>query len=46
MKVNAAILKQVEQKAEAQQAYSRAIGLTEDATVRKFLLHQSSLLDE
>jgi RNA polymerase sigma-70 factor (ECF subfamily) len=44
--LKAHLLKQVEQKAEAQQAYSRAIGLTEDATVRKFLLHQSSLLDE
>jgi RNA polymerase sigma-70 factor (ECF subfamily) len=44
--LKAHLLKQVEQKAEAQQAYSRASGLTEDATVRKFLLHQSSLLDE
>jgi RNA polymerase sigma factor (sigma-70 family) len=44
--LKAHLLQQLEQKAEAQQAYSRAIGLTEDVTVRKFLLHQSSLLDE
>ncbi|MDX2272794.1 MAG: DUF6596 domain-containing protein [Cyanobacteriota bacterium] len=44
--LKAHLSQQLEQKAEAQQAYSRAIGLTEDATVRKFLLHQSSLLDE
>lgn len=44
--LKAHLLKQLEQKAEAQQAYSHAIGLTEEATVRKFLLHQSSLLDE
>jgi predicted RNA polymerase sigma factor len=31
-------------KSEAQQAYSRAIGLTEDSAIREFLLHQSSLL--
>lgn len=44
--LKAHLLQQLEQKAEAQQAYSRAIGLTEDATVRRFLLHQSSLSDE
>jgi len=44
--LKAHLLKQLEQKSEAQQAYSRAIGLTEDATVREFLLLQSSRLNE
>lgn len=44
--LKAHLLQQLEQKTETQQAYSRAIGLTEDATIRKFLLHQSSLLDK
>lgn len=44
--LKAHLLQQLEHKSEAQQAYSRAIGLTEDATVRAFLLHQSLLLDE
>ncbi|WP_008310691.1 RNA polymerase sigma factor [Leptolyngbya sp. PCC 6406] len=38
--LKAHLLQQLEHKSEAQQAYSRAIGLTEDVKVREFLLHQ------
>lgn len=44
--LKAHLLKQLDHKSEAQQAYARAIGLTEDAKVREFLLHKSLLLDE
>ena len=44
--LKAHLLKQLEYKSEAQQAYSRAIGLTEDFAIREFLLHQSLRLDE
>lgn len=44
--LKADLLKQLGYKSEAQQAYSRAIGLTEGFAIREFLLHQSSLLDE
>jgi len=44
--LKAHLLKQLEYKSEAQQAYSRAIGLTEDSAIREFLLHQSLRLDE
>lgn len=39
--LKADLLKQLGHKSEAQQSYSRAIGLTEDAAIRKFLLHQN-----
>ena len=42
--LKAYLLHQLEDKSNAQIAYSRAIGLTEDATVREFLLHKSLLL--
>ncbi|MBM0745379.1 hypothetical protein JOY44_28555 (plasmid) [Phormidium sp. CLA17] len=44
--LKADLLKHLGCKSEAQQAYSRAIGLTEGLAIREFLLHQSSLLDE
>jgi predicted RNA polymerase sigma factor len=44
--LKAHLLKQLGHKSEAQQAYLRAIGLTEDAAIREFLLHQSLSLDE
>ncbi|NJK38932.1 MAG: RNA polymerase subunit sigma-70 [Oscillatoriales cyanobacterium RM2_1_1] len=44
--LKAHLLKQLDHQSEAQQAYARAIGLTEDAKVREFLLRQSMLLDE
>lgn len=39
--LKAYLLKQIGRKSEAWQAYSRAIGLTEDPAIREFLLHQS-----
>lgn len=42
--LKADLLKQLGYKSEAQQAYSRAIGLTEGCAIREFLLHQASLL--
>jgi RNA polymerase sigma-70 factor (ECF subfamily) len=44
--LKADLLKQLGYKSEAQQAYSRAIGLTEGFAIREFLLYQSSLLGE
>lgn len=44
--LKAHLLKQLGRNSEARQAYSRAIGLTEDATIREFLLHQSVPLGE
>lgn len=44
--LKAHLLKQLGFTSEAQQAYSRAIGLTEDAAIRDFLLHQSLSFDE
>ena len=44
--LKAHLLKQLGEKPAAQQAYSRAIGLTESAAIREFLLRQSSLLGE
>lgn len=44
--LKAHLFKQLGCKLEAQQAYSRAIGLTEDAAIREFLLHQSLSLDD
>jgi RNA polymerase sigma-70 factor (ECF subfamily) len=43
--LKAHLLKQSGRKSEARQAYLRAIGLTEDPAVRKFLLQQSSKID-
>ncbi len=39
--LKAHLLKQLGYKSEAQQAYLRAIGLTEDDAIREFLLHKS-----
>lgn len=39
--LKAHLLKQLGYQSDAQQAYVRAIGLTEDAAIREFLLHQS-----
>lgn len=44
--LKAHLLKQLGCNCEAQQAYSRAIGLTEDAAIREFLLLQSISLGE
>jgi RNA polymerase sigma factor (sigma-70 family) len=44
--LKADLLKQLGYKSEAQQAYSRAIGLTEGFAIREFLLDQSSRLGE
>jgi len=44
--LKAHLLKQLGRNSEARQAYSRAIGLTEDAAIREFLLHQSPSLGE
>lgn len=44
--LKAYLLKHLKRNSEAQQSYSRAIGLTEDSAIRKFLLHQTLLLDE
>ncbi len=44
--LKAYLLKQIRCNSEARQAYSRAIGLAEDAAIREFLLHQSILLGE
>lgn len=44
--LKAHLLKQLGCKSGTQQAYLRAIGLTEDAAIREFLLHQSLLLGE
>jgi predicted RNA polymerase sigma factor len=44
--LKAHLLKQLGRNSEARQAYSRAIGLTEDAIIREFLLHQSIPLGE
>ena len=44
--LKAHLLKQLGCKLEAQQAYARAIGLTEDAAIREFLLTQSLPLKE
>ncbi|MEB3211011.1 MAG: DUF6596 domain-containing protein [Leptolyngbyaceae bacterium] len=41
--LKAHLLKQRSQKCEAQHAYTQAIGLTEDASIREFLLQQSLL---
>jgi predicted RNA polymerase sigma factor len=41
--LKAHLLKHLGQKSAAQQAYVRAIGLTEDSAIREFLLAQSSL---
>ncbi|MBW4471202.1 MAG: RNA polymerase subunit sigma-70 [Stenomitos rutilans HA7619-LM2] len=39
--LKAHLFKQLGREPEAQQAYTQAIGLTEDAAIREFLLHQS-----
>jgi predicted RNA polymerase sigma factor len=39
--LKAHLLKQLGRNSEARQAYSHAVGLTEDAAIREFLLHQS-----
>jgi predicted RNA polymerase sigma factor len=39
--LKAHLLKQLARNFESRQAYARAIGLTEDAAIREFLLHQS-----
>lgn len=44
--LKAHLLKQLGCKSEAKQAYSRSIGLTEDAAIREFLLHRSLSLGE
>ncbi|UBF28241.1 RNA polymerase subunit sigma-70 [Kovacikia minuta CCNUW1] len=44
--LRADLLKQLGYKSEAQQAYLRAIGLTESLAIREFLLDQSSRLGE
>lgn len=44
--LKAHLLKQLGHKSAARQAYSRAIGLTEDLAIREFLLHQSIPLGE
>ncbi|OUL21784.1 RNA polymerase subunit sigma-70 [Nostoc sp. T09] len=44
--LKAHLLKHSGYHSEAQQAYLRAIALTEDAAIREFLLHQSLLLGE
>lgn len=44
--LKAHLLKQLGRNSEARQAYSRAIGLTEDAAIREFLLQQSPPLGE
>lgn len=44
--LKAHLLQQLDHNADAQQAYSRAIGLTEDATVREFLLYRALLVKE
>jgi predicted RNA polymerase sigma factor len=44
--LKAHLLKQLGQKSDAQHAYARAIGLTEDTAIRKFLLDQVLLLDQ
>jgi predicted RNA polymerase sigma factor len=44
--LKAHLLKQLGCQSEAQQTYSRAIGLTEDSAIREFLLQQSLLLGE
>jgi predicted RNA polymerase sigma factor len=44
--LKAHLLKQKGHKSAAQQAYSRAIGLTESSAIREFLIHQVSLLGE
>jgi RNA polymerase sigma-70 factor (ECF subfamily) len=44
--LKAHLLKQLGRNSEARQAYSRVIGLTEDAAIREFLLHQSIPLSE
>jgi len=44
--LKAYLLKQLGCQLDAQQAYERAIGLTEDAAIREFLLHQSLSLNE
>lgn len=44
--LKAYLLKQLGDKSNAQWAYERAIGLTEDAAIRKFLLDQLLLLNE
>jgi RNA polymerase sigma-70 factor (ECF subfamily) len=44
--LKAYLLKQLECQSDAQQAYERAIGLTEDTAIREFLLDQSLSLNE
>ena len=44
--LKAYLFKQLGNKSAAKQAYSRAIGLTEDAAIREFLLNQSLPLEE
>lgn len=44
--LKAHLLRHLGNKSEAQQAYLRAIGLTEDSVIREFLFHQSLSLDE
>jgi predicted RNA polymerase sigma factor len=44
--LKAHLLKQQGCQSAAQQAYSRAIGLTESAAIREFLIQQSALLNE
>lgn len=44
--LKAYLFKQIGRNSEARQAYLRAIGLTEDAAICEFLLHQSILLGE
>jgi predicted RNA polymerase sigma factor len=44
--LKAHLLKHLGNKSQAQQAYLRAIGLTEDPVIREFLLDRSLSLDE
>ncbi len=44
--LKAHLLKQLGDKSTARQAYSQAIGLTEDSAIRDFLLHQSLPLND
>jgi len=44
--LKAHLLKQLGCKPEAQHAYTRAIGLTEDPVIREFLLHQALPLND
>jgi len=44
--LKAHLLKHSGRKSEAQYAYTRAIGLTEDPVIREFLLHQALPLND